>query len=84
MALGDALMKSGVVAPTSGSLNPAVVKFELIEGVSGMSDTTDVAPQLRKALEGSLSALRRLSDKKVCRVSVSHNGNRPMKSLKED
>lgn len=30
-----------------------------------MSDTTDVAPQLRKALEGSLSALRRLADSEL-------------------
>jgi|GEM_PF-1036810 len=30
-----------------------------------MSATTDVAPQLRKALEGSLSALRRLADSEL-------------------
>lgn len=30
-----------------------------------MSDTTDVAPQLRKALEGSLSALRRFADSEL-------------------
>lgn len=30
-----------------------------------MAGTTDVAPQLRKALEGSLSALRRLADSEM-------------------